>query len=86
MNSTARQVKFLVAMLEGMLPKDVRGQVGRGAPPEPENNSDFFDGLGNIPEAPKYLRIKGKVRRATALLMLAMMLCYAGPQPQYLKA
>ncbi len=51
-----------------MLPKDAVRIHAKGAAalPESENKGEFFDGLGNIPEAPKYLRIKGKVRRAEA--------------------
>ena len=61
-----RQVKFLVAVLEGVLPK---GRVAAAADVEleVESKGEFFEGLGNIPEAPKYLRIKGKVSRGRLL-------------------
>ena len=62
---TAPQVKLLVSVLEGVLPKDRnRGGVVKStaAAAEQESREEFFEGLGNMAEAPKYLRIKGKVR------------------------
>ena len=63
-----RQVKFLVAVLEGVLPKS-KGLAAAAAEAEleVESKGEFFEGLGNIPEAPKYLRIKGKVSRGRLL-------------------
>jgi hypothetical protein len=64
------QVKFLTALLENVLPKDKSRKVGwkggaaaaaAAAAAEQEPREEFFEGLGNIAEAPKYLRIKGKV-------------------------
>ncbi len=62
---TASQVKLLVSVLEGVLPKERnRGGVVKSAAAaaEQESKEEFFEGLGNMAEAPKYLRIKGKVR------------------------
>ena len=61
-----RQVKFLVAVLEGVLPKS-KGLAAAAAELEAESTGEFFEGLGNIPEAPKYLRIKGKVSKGRLL-------------------
>ncbi len=65
------QVKFLTALLENVLPKDKSrkggwrgGAAAAAAVVEQEPREEFFEGLGNIAEAPKYLRIKGKVRAA----------------------
>jgi hypothetical protein len=61
---TAPQVRLLVSVLEGVLPKDRnRGGVVKStaAAAEQESREEFFEGLGNMAEAPKYLRIKGKV-------------------------
>ena len=82
---TLVQVKYLVNVLEGVWPKgktDSRGGGGssRGGPRKEEaagqekesnfNKDESFEGLGNIAEAPKYLRIKGKVVPAAAAAVL----------------
>ena len=70
---TLQQVKYLVSVIEGFLPKGKTERSGgsRGAPQREEveiqSKEEFFEGLGNIAEAPKYLRVKGKVRRQQRL-------------------
>jgi hypothetical protein len=64
---TPPQVKFLSTVLEGLMPKDrsrSKASPAKGvaaAEVERESKEEFFEGLGNIAEAPKYLRINGKV-------------------------
>ncbi len=95
---TLLQVKFLCAVLQGVLPKDRRRaagakSVGAAAAEQEgkegkEGKEEFFEGLGNIAEAPKYLRIKGKVE-CKALARRAevegVTRC-AGAQPQHSEA
>jgi hypothetical protein len=74
---TPPQVKFLSTVLEGLMPKD-RSKASRAkcvAAAEVESKEEFFEGLGNIAEAPKYLRINGKVsERANAMARKALKL------------
>ena len=70
---TLQQVKYLVSVIEGFLPKGKTERSGgsRGGPQreevEMQSKEEFFEGLGNIAEAPKYLRVKGKVRQQQRL-------------------
>jgi hypothetical protein len=66
---TPPQVKFLSTVLEGLMPKDRSrsnaSPAKSAAAAEAESKEEFFEGLGNIAEAPKYLRINGKVGERT---------------------
>jgi hypothetical protein len=69
---TALQVKFLSTVLEGLMPKDRSDRKTSPAKgvtaADVESKEEFFQGLGNIAEAPKYLRINGKVNEGARWL------------------